>query len=236
MFTQHRYTQAQELTRDLTQVLAHEITQAIAQRGTALVAVSGGRSPVPVFDKLSRMPVDWDKVTLTLVDERCVEPGSVDSNAHLVCQHLLQNAARGAHFVPWITQTDWQQHAQQGEQLQTKCEQRLGALAWPLDVVVLGMGTDGHTASLFPFSPGTQNAITSESCCAWVKPANAPHERLSLTLSRLLSATHIHLQFSGKDKQQVFEAACAQASPTYPVSYVLNQSQRDVQIWIGESA
>ena len=124
--------------------VAELLRQGIAERNVASLAVSGGRSPIAFFDQLSRQILPWEKVSITLVDERWVPTSSEESNEHLVRQHLLRNAAASAQFVPLKTAATSPQLAL------AERETAINKMPWPLDAIVLGMGEDGHTASLFP--------------------------------------------------------------------------------------
>ena len=211
--------------------IADGLRAALAERGEASLAVSGGKSPIALFEQLRTQALDWSKVRVTLVDERCVAHDHADSNTALVHKHLLQDAASAATFVPLFDTlpTDVSDAVLPG--LVTEANRRLSALTFPLDVVVLGMGEDGHTASLFPAAPGLDNALVSPGPVAWVRPATAPHARLTLTLPVLLMARHVHLPLSGDNKLKVYQKACLSANPAFPVSLLLNNPACDVQVW-----
>ncbi len=123
------------------------LTAAVAARGAGFLAVSGGSTPKLFFQALSKSALDWDKITVTLIDERFVAPSSPRSNQGLVESNLLQNAARRAKFVPLYNGAD---DPEEGARL---AGEALAKAPWPLDVAVLGMGNDGHTASIFPDAP-----------------------------------------------------------------------------------
>ncbi|HEX5393930.1 MAG TPA: 6-phosphogluconolactonase [Rhodocyclaceae bacterium] len=231
MNTEHRYANDGQLVADLAARIGLLLSSAVTERGRAVLAVSGGRSPIPLFAALSSLDLPWSAITVTLVDERCVTPNHPDSNARLVREHLLQGLAAVARFVPFFNSApgnDGFGH------LCAEAEARLATLPPPADVALLGMGADGHTASLFPNSPGFAQAVVKGQGlqCVQVHPAAAPHARITLTLDALLAARHRLLQFSGADKLAVYEQAKTAANPDLPVSLVLHGAPTEV--WIGE--
>ncbi len=211
--------------------IAGALRAALAERGRASLAVSGGQSPIPMFEALREQALDWDKVKLVLVDERVVPHGHADSNTALVRTHLLQGAAAAATFVPFFDSLPAALDDAALDALVAAAHQRLAALPWPLDVAVLGMGEDGHTASLFPAAPGLDHALASAGPLAWVRPATAPHARLTLTLPALLASRERVLSIAGAAKLAVYRRARAAADPALPVSLVLHQPA-PVSVWI----
>lgn len=209
--------------------IAQALRSAIAQRGQATLAVSGGKSPIALFEALRTQPLDWAQVTVILVDERVVPHNHTDSNTALVRQHLLQDAAAAAHFVPFFDEPPPALSAVVLDALALQANQRLADLPWPLDVVVLGMGEDAHTASLFPGAPGYARALVSTDKLAWVVPNIAPHARLSLTLPSLLASRELVLSIAGQAKLAVYRQAAAQADTALPISLVLNPTQSPAQ-------
>lgn len=214
--------------------IAQRLHNAIQSLGKAVLSVSGGKSPVAMFEALRVHTIDWSKVTITLVDERCVPGTHPDSNAHLVKTHLLQGAAQAATFVPMVTETlDITDAPQQAlwasAQLQASS---------PADVLVLGMGADGHTASLFPDAPNLMQALDlhNKQVCVGITlahpPANAPYARVTQTLANLLTARHIILPISGDDKRATLQQAWTHVQDELPVSHVLHQSLTPVDLWI----
>lgn len=190
------------------------LQEALANRGRASLVATGGRSPGPVYDRLAEAPLAWDKVTVTLSDERCVADDHADSNAALVRARLLQRAAVAANFLPLWPSPD------------------VAALAalQPFDVVMLGMGEDGHIASLIPGDPGLEDALTTTDLTRLV-PAGLgkpPAARITLTLSALLSARAIFLLISGQTKREVL--ARALAGGNLPVARLLSKAKVPVRI------
>ena len=113
-----------------------------------------------------------------------------------------------------------------------EANQRLAALHWPIDVVVLGMGEDGHTASLFPNAPGLEQALCSSGPLAWVHPATAAYPRLTLTLPALLASRELVLSLGGEAKQAVYREALREATAALPVSLLLHQPRVPVSVWL----
>lgn len=213
--------------------IAQALRAAIAARGQASLAVSGGKSPIPMFEALREQALDWSKVTVVLVDERVVPRDHEASNTALVAQHLLQGQAGAARFLPFFRELAPQFNAEVLDALVIDATDRTAALPWPLDVAVLGMGEDAHTASLFPGAPGFARAIATEQRLAWVVPDTAPHARISFTLSALLAARELVLSIAGENKLAVYRRAAERADETLPISLVLNQSTTPISVWIG---
>ena len=227
----HPCPNAATLAQTLAADIAQRLRAAVTERGQALLAVSGGKSPVPLFQQLSQQALPWAQVTVLLVDERCVPPDHPDSNSALVRQHLLQGEAAAAHWLPFF---DALPHFHADTDLPTltaTANQRLQTLPWPLDVAVLGMGEDGHTASLFPHAPGLEVALTSTAPVAWTRPSTAPQARLTLTLPTLLAAHCLVLPLQGPTKQAVFQRACEAPTAELPISLVLHHTPSPVHVW-----
>lgn len=224
-----------DINAELAQDIAQRLGAAIAARGFAVLSVSGGKSPIALFEALRRQPLDWSRVYVTLVDERCVPCTHPDSNALLVRTHLLQDKASAAHFVPMVSDTD--QPLATPAVLAQAASLTLQA-AGRTDVLVLGMGADGHTASLFPDALNLAEALdlnNPQPCIAMElanPPANAPFARLTQPLAQLLRARHIVLPLGGADKLATLRLAQQGISPTCPISCVLHQTQTPVALWI----
>jgi len=224
----HGSASSEVMAQDLAAHVARHLAAACAARGQAVLAVSGGRSPIPVFEALRALDLPWSQVTVTLVDERWVPDDHPDSNAGLVRRHLLQEGAAAASFVPWY---DGSADPYAG---QAHCEAALQALPLPFDVVLLGMGDDGHTASLFPDAPELAAAtdLTRDALCAAIMPPAAKQARLSLTRYALArQSARLVLQWSGSAKREVFQRAVAAPTLALPVSLFLHQTSVPVDVW-----
>lgn len=222
------YPDAAALSEALASRAAEDLGQACRERGEASLVVSGGRSPAEFFEKLSSRPLPWEQIWVTLADERWVDPAEPDSNQSFVCRTLLRNAASRARFVPL------KNGAPTPLAGEATSEVRLSMVPRPFDLVVLGMGEDGHTASLFPRSPQLGAALErgGSRLCIAVDPVTAPHPRLSLTLGALLSSRRIVLQISGKKKWDVYQLA-RQSGPEreFPIRAILQQPEVPVDVY-----
>jgi 6-phosphogluconolactonase len=205
----------EELAEGLALDVAGWLRDAIAKKGSAVLAVSGGSTPKLFFVALSKIKLDWSKVQVTLVDERQVPEDNARSNAKLVKESLIQNQATAARFVPLCQNPD-------AENLPS------------FDVVILGMGNDGHTASFFPGGDQLAKALdlkTPESIVTMNAPG-AGEPRLTFTLLRLLAADHLCLHIQGDDKMKVLEAALAGRDEfEMPVRAVLNAAKPLTLYW-----
>jgi len=215
------FASAHELDRQLATHLRLRLATDIDHRGCASLAVSGGSTPVGVFRQLAGHQLDWEKVCLTLVDERCVDTDSKDSNERLVRENLLQGRAGSAHFTGL---------AEPGMRDLPALATLLAGIRRPFSAVVLGMGKDGHTASWFPGAANLQQLLDPHNPCqvAATDPVSAPHQRLTLTLAAVLDSREIIIHITGEDKRAVIEQAIEQH---YPVAAVLSQQVTPVTIW-----
>jgi 6-phosphogluconolactonase len=172
---------------------------------------------------------------VTLVDERCVPCIHPDSNALLVQTHLLQDLAAKAQLVVMVTSTT---EPLDSPAAQAKVAGLALSAAGSADVLVLGMGADGHTASLFPEAPNLADALdmrNTHSCVAIElanPPASAPYARITQTLVQILSSRYIVLPLTGADKLNTLQQAWKVANPALPISFVLQQTQTPVAIWL----
>lgn len=229
---ERRFATAPAQAEALADAVASQLREVVAQRGVASLAVSGGRSPIAFFEKLRVQPLPWQQVTVTLVDERCVPGSHADSNARLVREHLLQDRAADANYIDWLEGVE-EPESLTPSALVDEAQARLQGLPWPLDIAVLGMGEDGHTASWFPDSPGLAVALAASAPLTWVRPAQAPHLRLTLTLNTMLACRQRHLSIAGQVKQQVFAAARQGVATDKPIHTLLARAA-SLQAWISD--
>jgi 6-phosphogluconolactonase len=187
-----------ENTSALDMSLADEVSdrlrKSIQDQGQASLVLSGGRTPMGFFHQLSQQVLDWSKVTVTLADERWVNNDHNDSNEKLVKENLLINEAYSAKFLSLKNSAET---AVAGE---AELEAELSKYG-QFTVVILGMGDDGHTASLFPDAEALPAGLALDSgrSCIAVTPTAAPHERISMTLPRLLNTERLIVHISGQN-------------------------------------
>lgn len=207
----------------LAQAIGRPLAAALDAEGSAVLAVSGGRSPVPLFHALREVDLDWPRVLITLVDERCVASDHADSNERLVREHLLAGRAAAARFAGLVRDpADIPGSVAAAN-----------AAARPITVALLGMGEDGHTASLFPQAPELAAGLDPFNPAHYlsVTPPAAPHVRISLTLSALLQAHRLVLAIAGPAKRRAFDAACATRSPDLPISALVHQTRTPLDVY-----
>ena len=222
-----RFPDAATAAREFAQRIGDTLQAAIAARGRASLVVSGGKSPIALFEALRARALDWSRVSITLADERWVPQADPASNEKLVREHLLEDAAAAATFVGLKTP------APTPELGAAAAWERVAALPRPFDIVILGMGDDGHTASLFPASPALAGAIDTAAppgCVAMLSPT-APTARLSLNLSALLDSRHVFVLLNGAAKWRVYVAASGPGPvEEMPVRTVLRQRRTPLDV------
>jgi 6-phosphogluconolactonase len=199
----HAFSSGAELAAGLADKVAEALSAAIAARGSASIAVSGGSTPKAFFQELSSRVLDWDKVTITLVDERFVPPDNPRSNHLLVNANLLKDKAAAAQFLPLY------QPAADAKKSAVIATRETRGIDDPFDIAIVGMGGDGHTASFFPggnnlklaLDPNTPRGIIT------MEADGAGEPRLTFTFSSLQDARLLVLHIEGESKKEVLAKA-----------------------------
>lgn len=224
----YNFETKESLISKLSKRIASYLEKSINENGKASLLVSGGSTPKPLFEKLSKIDISWDKVIISLVDERWVSSEHKDSNELLVKSNLLQNFAKKAKFVGMYLD------GKDASEADEECSKIYKNSVYPFDVIILGMGGDAHTASLFPENERLNEAynLENENLCISIKPTTAPHKRMSLTLKAILSAKHIILHIEGEEKLKVYEEAISLDDKyKMPIASVLNQEIKEVEVY-----
>src|SRR4030088_2810398 len=222
-----RYADMETLSRELATSIAESLTAAIGERGLASLVASGGRSPVRLFEILRAQPLEWDRVCVALADERWVAPDDPASNERLVRDVLLKDRAASARFL------GLKNAAPTPDMGAVSAWETFARVPRPFDAVVLGMGDDGHTASLFPGSPNLPRALNPAAVagCVGMRSPVAPHPRLSLNLSALLDSRRIAVLIGGAEKWRTYCAANNSGDvQDMPVRAVLRQRRTPVEV------
>lgn len=198
--TFHIYDSLQTLHSTFAYRVARDLESAIAKKGRASVMLSGGNTPRPFLVQLAQETLAWERVTVGLVDERWIDPESGLSNENLVRTELLANGAEAASFLPMY---------REGKSAVEACAEVEASYGehFPFDVVVLGMGGDGHTASLFPNRSELDSLLSTHALCGVCEAPVEPKERMTLTLHTIASAAHCYLHIEGGEKLAVYEEA-----------------------------
>ena len=206
--------------------IAERLEQRLRRDSAAAFVISGGSTPAACLDQLSRIALDWPRVSVLLSDERWVPVDNPDSNEGMARATLLVNAAHSAQIVP-VFDAD--------TEIAERCRQlgaEIAALSNPFAISLLGMGEDGHFASLFPDAANLALGLDldSERYCIPVTTAASPLQRVSLSLAALARSDEILLLIFGETKRQVFETAL-QSPGSYPVADLLALEHTPVSVY-----
>lgn len=224
-FRRRDFVSRELLAADLAEKITTRLSGAIAERGAATIAVSGGTTPSLLFEMLSKSDIDWSSVNVTLIDERFVPESSPRSNANLVKAKLLQNRAKKANFLALYASGDVSADI-------SNAEHHLAVFHNPLDAAILGMGNDGHTASFFPGGDNLAAALTGEGPAIAIRAPGAGEPRVTLTLPRLLDTAGLYLHIEGEEKLATLEQAAAEGPvEDMPIRSILRQSQTPLTIF-----
>jgi 6-phosphogluconolactonase len=227
------YADRASLVAALRERLFAQCRQAIAQRGTAVIALSGGSTPLPLYRAFGADALDWPRVLVALVDERWVPLDHAASNESALRAALAPALTAGARLVGMKTAA---LRARDGLAV---CETLYRALPLPFDTVILGMGEDGHTASLFPHAAGLAEAVdpAGDRLCAAIEAlrsdiTGACTERMSLTVPALCAARSIELMIAGERKRKVLGVARGGTDVTsMPVRTIVNAPELPLTVW-----
>ncbi|PAX09545.1 6-phosphogluconolactonase [Sphingomonas lenta] len=222
------YDDAKEMAEAVAGDVQFIIESAIDARGAAVVALSGGKTPIPIYDKLARAKLDWKRVTIVPVDERIVPLGDPLSNVTMIGKAFIP---KGARVIPIVSQST-ADHKAAGR----AADAIMQDLHWPLDLCLLGVGADGHTASIFP-GPDYDEALNGprERRALGVMPdplpVEAPVPRVTLSRQGIVTARALMIAVTGAEKRRVIEQAIAQGpSSPYPIGRVLADAELPVDI------
>lgn len=212
------YPDRDALMLDLADVLASELRSALAQNDRASLCVPGGTTPGPVFDTLSAVHLDWDRVDVLLNDERWVPESSDRSNTALLKRRLLVGQAAGANLIPLYADAPLPEDklADLSDAVEAIC---------PISVLLLGMGADMHTASLFPGADQLTQALASDApTLLAMRAPGAPEPRITLSARVLKGAMSIHILITGDEKREALEKARHLPASEAPVAAVLSNA------------
>ena len=208
-------------------LISHTLKTVIEMRGTASLMVSGGSSPKPLFAALAKEGLAWEAVTVSLVDERWVEPNQPGSNETFIKDNFLTGKAAAARFISLKSP-----HERVEDGL-LSIEERFANVAAPFDICVMGMGTDSHTASWFPNSVGRAEAMTESNAARFAyvdargcSGAGEFPDRITLTLPAVMNAHNIVLFIPGTAKARVFAQAQLGREDIAPVGALKSAGKR----------
>ena len=224
----HEVASADELATALASDIAERLRDVLSLQSRVVLALSGGRSPQIVLPRLAHADVDWSSVDVTLSDERWVPPSDPVSNAAMIEQCFLAEGAVNAKFLRlWTTDTP---HAEGP----VHADARLRSVTMPPDIIYLGIGEDGHAASLFPADTAAAFTASNGFTLATLAGASqAPQKRISLDLPTLLGAATIYLHFGGKAKAAVYQQALKMTTPSaaLPLSLIVQSGHPDIRVF-----
>ena len=215
----------------LSQSLAHYIETALLhtlnRQQHAILAVPGGNTPRHYLPALAKCALPWDRITVTLTDERWVDTDDEQSNERLVKHYLMQHLPQTAHFAGLKTT-----HTDPFTAVES-VHHRLTALPLPLSLALLGLGEDGHIASLFP---GMNPEMPTTHHCVAVTPPIAPSPRISLSLTLLAQSEQIVLVVTDQNKRRLLDHIQTEPDATLPIVWLLQRIQRPIAVFETDAA
>ena len=216
----------------LSQALQASLQDLLAHQARVVLALSGGQSPRAMMALLSQADLDWSRVTVQWVDERLLTRHHPDSNSELIESVLLQNQAAQAQWHNCLPRPQGEARVLDDAEQQAVLQAALMTYQTP-DVVVLGMGMDGHTASLFADAPQFAAAMDRHQAqpLMIVEPPSAPYARISMTLAAILQAKTLYIAAYGAQKQALLQQALLTEEALLPITWVL-QAAQDVPVHV----
>ncbi len=211
------YPDAEMMMMDIADLLASELRSTLSGHDHASLAVPGGTTPGPIFDALCGAPLDWSRVHVMLTDERWVPEDSPRSNTRLLRDRLLREAAAAARLVPLYLPAETPE-----DRLEEIAEGLRPEL--PLSVLLLGMGADMHTASIFPGADRLEDALNGADLVVPMRAPGAPEPRVTLTARVLREAMSTHIVIKGAEKREALERARHLKPEEAPVAAVLRRA------------
>jgi len=218
----HVFPNIEELSQAFADFAATTLQNTLAHKPQATLVVPGGNTPRYYLPALAKCKLPWDRITVTLSDERWVDVTDEQSNEHLVKQHLMNHLPANTRFVGLKT------HHDNPFAAIDEIHQRLERLPLPLSLTVLGLGEDGHIASLFP---GMNPDLTDTHHCVAVAPPIAPSLRVSLSLEMLANSEHIALVVTGKSKRRLLDQLNEYPDPKLPIVWLLQLSDTAITVF-----
>ncbi|MBA3756794.1 MAG: 6-phosphogluconolactonase [Nitrosomonas sp.] len=218
----HVYPDIESLSQGFADYAADVLQNTLARKPKATLVLPGGNTPRYYLPALAKCALPWDRITVTLSDERWVDVTNEQSNEHLVKQHLMSHLPANTPFVGLKTQHDNPFSAID------EIHQRLDSLPLSLSLTVLGLGGDGHIASLFP---GMNPDLLATHHCVAVGPPIAPSLRVSLSLAMLAESENIALVVTGKTKHRLLDRLSKDPDSKLPIVWLLQRTQSPVMVF-----
>jgi 6-phosphogluconolactonase len=230
--TINQFDDRETMLESLYERIIGDLEQALALQSSITLLLSGGSTPGPLYQRLATAELNWKRVNVALVDERWVEPEHEASNERLLREKLLTGNAAEAKLVGMknarATPFDGA----------TECSASYATLPAPYSLCLLGMGPDGHTASLFPGAEGLEAALASKQHCAPIRARRSEVtgdyvERMTMTPWGILQSRRLILLFTGAEKWDVYEAACRSSASTdeLPISWFIHQDKVPLEVY-----
>ncbi len=219
----HDFPNIEQLSQAFADFTASTLQNTLSQKQHATLVVPGGNTPRYYLPALAKCELPWDRITVTLSDERWIDVTDEQSNEHLVKQHLMSHLPADTRFVGLKT------HHDNPFDAIDEIHQRLDRLPLPLSLTVLGLGEDGHIASLFP---GMNPDLLSGQHCVAVAPPISPSPRISLSLKILAESEHIALVITGKSKRRLLDRLSEHHDPKLPIIWLLQRTRSLATVFV----